>query len=245
LEWMSMSESDTRDLAEVKRDLEERIEKAERDIRNLRIALKVIDEALTKMSFKPANKLVQQHADAPAVQVEPEAVAAKITAAPAAAPAPSPYVAPRAQEKSYAPHTTEGPAPQRAPPSTQPPSEAPGADEQGFPIKSKNGEELGTLYIGQYSVRIVPHPSLRLSAKTPPFQSFFIDRVIGEMRRKDEMAVDAGSKDPMSIIDHEVILDGDIIKEIRITNIDEDARVRELRSSIRWTLERMIEKRTA
>ena len=46
-------------------------------------------------------------------------------------------------------------------------------------------------------------------------------------------------------IDHEILQEGDIIKEIRISNIDEDARVRELRSSIRWTFERMIEKRTA
>ncbi|MCQ5377779.1 MAG: hypothetical protein NO516_07000, partial [Candidatus Methanomethylicia archaeon] len=77
---------------------------------------------------------------------------------------------------------------------------------------------------------------------TPPFQSFFIDRVIGEMKRKDEMAVDAGSKDPMSIVEHQVLLEGDVIKEIRINNIDEDSRIRELRSSIRWTFERMLEK---
>jgi hypothetical protein len=100
------------------------------------------------------------------------------------------------------------------------------------------------LFVGTASVKIVPRSDLRFSSRTPPFQSFFVDRVIGEMRRKDEMAVDAGSKDPMAMIEHEIILDGDIIKEILIKNIDEDARVRELKSSIRWTFERMLEKAT-
>jgi hypothetical protein len=88
----------------------------------------------------------------------------------------------------------------------------------------------------------VPHAGLSFSIKTPPFQSFFVDRVIGEMHRKDEMAVDAGAKDPSSMIEHEIKLDGDAIREIIVRNIEEEARIRELRSSIRWTLERMMEK---
>jgi hypothetical protein len=114
--------------------------------------------------------------------------------------------------------------------------------EQSFPIKSKLGDDLATMYVGQSMVRIVPRPDLGFSPKTPPFQSFFVDRVLGEMRRKDEMAVDSGAKDPSLIIDHEVRLEGDSIKEIIIRNIDEEARLREIRSSIRWTLERMLEK---
>ena len=62
------------------------------------------------------------------------------------------------------------------------------------------------------------------------------------MRRKDEMAVDAGSKDPMSIIEHNLVLDGETLREIRISNLDDDSRLREIRSSIRWTFERMLEK---
>lgn len=242
---MIMSESDTRDLAEVKKDLEDRAEKAERDLRNLRIMIKLIDEALTKVSFKPASKLMAPQVEAAPTKRDAAATSAQWDAAkPVAGQLPPQTAAAKLPERAFV-----TPAAEMAPvqkPSTPPqaPSKPSEASEQEFPIKSKNGDDLGALYIGQYSVRIVPQASLRLSAKTPPFQSFFIDRVIGEMRRKDEMAVDAGSKDPMSIIDHEVVLEGEFLKEIRITNIDEDARVRELRSSIRWTFERMMEKRT-
>jgi hypothetical protein len=42
------------------------------------------------------------------------------------------------------------------------------------------------MYIGKNTVRIVPRPDLNFSRTTPPFKAFFVDRVIGEMRRKGE-----------------------------------------------------------
>lgn len=188
-----MSEQETKILADLKKELEEKIAKAEKELAFLKTSLKLVDEALTKISFRPASKLME----------EGQKVAVE-TAKP----------------------TIEVPAPQ----------------EQSFPIKSKTGEDLGTFYIGKNAVRIVPRSDLELNIKTPPFQSFFLDRVIGEMRKKDEMAVEAGTKDPDSIIEYNIKSDGDIIKEITIRNVDEDSRVRELRSSIRWTFERMLEK---
>lgn len=188
-----MSDQETKILAELKKDLEEKIAKSEKELAFLKTSLKLVDEALTKVSFKTASKLVEE--------------AQKATIEPA-----------------------------------KPPSEAASPQEQPFPIKSKTGEDLGTFYIGKKTVRIVPRPDLALNVKTPPFQSFFLDRVIGEMRKKDDMAVDAGTKDPDSILEYDIKCEGETIKEILVRNIDEDSRVRELRSSIRWTFERMMEK---
>lgn len=212
-----MSESETKNLAELKKDLEERISRAEKELNFLKASLKLVDEALTKVSFKPASRLMERpEVEAPRVVAEPKAVEPGVAVAPKVA------VEPRAVKE-----VVEAPPP---------------AAEQSFPIKSKTGEDLGTMYIGKTAVRIVPRSDLIFSVRTPPFQSFFVDRVIGEMRRKDEMAADAGAKDPSSMIEYDIKLDGDTIKEIAVRNIDEDARVRELRSSIRWTLERMLEK---
>lgn len=211
-----MSDSDARNLAELKKDLEDRISRAERELNLLKLSLKVVNEALTSVSFQPASKLI--------VHPEPEALKSV------------------EEQKTMPRVTAEIKTPKVVTPSPAPaPVPAPVA-EQSFPIKSKTGEDLGIMYIGKNYVRIVPRSDLVFSVKTPPFQSFFIDRVIGEMHRKDEMAADAGAKDPSSMIEHEIELDGDNIKEITVKNIDEDARVRELRSSIRWTLERMLEK---
>jgi hypothetical protein len=208
-----MSELEVKNLAELKKELEERILKQEKELTYLRTSLKLVDEALASTSFKPASKLVEK----PVAELSPAFAEARTRVEPKT---PEPFL-------------------QKAAP-VQPPQ--PIQEEQSFPIKSKMGEDLATMYVGQSSVRIVPRHDLGFSAKTPPFQSFFVDRVMGEMRRKDEMAVDSGAKDPSLMIDHEVKLDGDSIKEIVIRNIDEEARLREIRSSIRWTLERMLEK---
>ncbi|MGQ9759973.1 MAG: hypothetical protein ACUVQ5_05330 [Candidatus Methanomethylicaceae archaeon] len=189
-----MSDSEAKILAELKKDIEEKIMKTEKELALLKASLKLVDEALTKVSFRPASKLMEEEK----VVIE----------------------------------------------STKPTAEVATPPEQSFPIKSKTGEDLGTIYLGKNNIRIVPKPELVLNIKTPPFQSFFLDRVIGEMRKKDEMAVDAGTKDPDSIIEYDIKRDGETIKEILIRNIDEDSRVREIRSSIRWTFERMLEKAT-
>jgi hypothetical protein len=208
-----LSESETKNLAELKKDLEERISRAEKELNLLRLSLKLVDEALTAISFQPASRLIER----------PEPEARKVVPEPKVAVAPKVIVEPRSLKEV----ATPPPVP---------------VTEQSFPIKSKTGEDLGVMYIGKNYVRIVPRSDLVFSVRTPPFQSFFVDRVIGEMRRKDEMSADAGAKDPSSMIEYDIKLDGDTIKEIAVRNIDEDARVRELRSSIRWTLERMLEK---
>jgi hypothetical protein len=193
-----LSESETRDLAELKKDLEERIAKTERDISLLRLSLKLVDEVLVKVSFKPASKLIEQQA-----QEQPKPVA-EIKAA-----SPKPVEQRFVEPKMVIPRAADL-KPAVAAHIEEPQIES---EEQGFPIKSKTGDDLGVLFVGTASVKIVPRSDLRFSSRTPPFQSFFVDRVIGEMRRKDEMAVDAGSKDPMAMIEHEIILDGDIKKK--------------------------------
>lgn len=181
-----MSEEDARILADLKKDLEEKIVKMEKELASLKTLIKLVDEALSKISFMPASKLMEEEAIKP-------------------------------KEEVY-------------------------EFEQSFPIKSKTGEDLGTIYVGRGVLKIVPRQDLGLSLKTPPFQSFFIERVLEEMKKKDEIAVEQKKKDPSEILEYEVKYEGDIIREILIKNIIEESRIREIRSSIRWTLERMMEK---
>lgn len=232
-----MSDRETEELAELKRSLEEKVSRLEKELALCRINLKLIDEALAKVSFRPASRLVEaapreEHPPAQAASVKPPAAQER-----PAVSAPAPEPAQAAASPAAAPAIGAA----RPQPAKEPVQEV-GEEEQPFPIKSKTGEDLGTIFVGRSWVRIVPAPNLHLNVRTPPFQTFFIDRVLGEMRRKDEMAVDAGSKDPMSIIEHSLVLDGETLKEIRINNLDEDSRLREIRSSIRWTFERMLEK---
>jgi hypothetical protein len=53
--------------------------------------------------------------------------------------------------------------------------------------------------------------------------------------------VRTGQLGPDKIFSYSIVQEGDVIREIVIRNVDAD-RLRELKSSIRWTLEKMYEK---
>jgi hypothetical protein len=61
------------------------------------------------------------------------------------------------------------------------------------------------------------------------------------MQERDGELARAGQLDANKILCFDITRDGDVIREIAIKNFDSD-RLTELKSSIRWTLEKMYEK---
>ena len=76
---------------------------------------------------------------------------------------------------------------------------------------------------------------------TPPFKSFFVERVLAKMQEKDREDAGKGKIDPEKTLSYNIKQDGNTLREITIRNLRRD-RSRELKSSIRWTLEKMYEK---
>ena len=68
-----------------------------------------------------------------------------------------------------------------------------------------------------------------------------MERVLAKMLEKDKEDVNAGKLDPDTIISFDIIQDGNTLKEIIIKNLRPE-RLRELKSSLRWTLEKMFER---
>lgn len=132
-----------------------------------------------------------------------------------------------------------------APPSPQPATgEAPRAFleyAQEIPIKTATGDMLASLYTDDESMRIVLAPDKQFTVDTPPFMAFLVERVLAKMQEKDREAASAGQIPPDRILSYEIVKDGDVIRELAIKNVGAD-RTRELKSTIRWTLEKMHEK---
>ena len=61
------------------------------------------------------------------------------------------------------------------------------------------------------------------------------------MQEKDNELVRMGELTPDKMFAYNIVREGDLIREIVIRNVDEE-RLKELKSSIRWTLEKMYEK---
>ncbi len=110
-----------------------------------------------------------------------------------------------------------------------------------IPLKTAKGELLANLCINQDSMRAIFSESEKFNVNTPPFQQFLIERVLDKMREKDSEAASRGELVADNMFSYELILDGDILREIVIKNLTAD-RLRELKSSIHWTLEKMYEK---
>jgi len=130
------------------------------------------------------------------------------------------------------------------------PPEAPTAQppvleyEKAIPLKTVTGDLLANLYVSEDSMRVVLAEDKKFDINTPPFRTFLLERVLAKMQEKDREAASAGEIPPDKILAYNIAREGDILSEITIRNIKPD-RSRELKSTIKWTLEKMYEKTTA
>jgi len=126
------------------------------------------------------------------------------------------------------------------PPETVPQPPAIG-HERSIPLKTVAGDLLANLYIEEDSMRIALAEDKSFDVNTPPFTSFLVERVLAKMQERDREAASTGEITPDKILSYNIVRDGDLIREITIRNIRPE-RLQELKSSIRWTLEKMYEK---
>lgn len=130
-----------------------------------------------------------------------------------------------------------------APPPILPEAAAPPVVEyeRSVPLKTATGDLLANLYVGEDSMRVVFAEDKDFNINTPPFMSFLVERVLVKMQEKDREAAGTGEIAPEKILSYNIVREGDLVREITIQNIRPE-RLKELKSTIRWTLEKMYEK---
>ena len=114
--------------------------------------------------------------------------------------------------------------------------------ENSIPIKRVNdGKIIANAYVTPDQVSIVLDNGIEINADIPPFKSFFLDRIIGEMKKKDSQEAENGKIQKESIIDYIINKNGTDIREIIIKNYRQKERVNELINTAGWSLTRMLE----
>ncbi|MBN1357241.1 hypothetical protein JW988_00570 [Candidatus Bathyarchaeota archaeon] len=122
------------------------------------------------------------------------------------------------------------------------PAELPALEpESVIPLKTMGDEPLALIYVEKEALHVLPDESKKFSVSTPPFQPFLVERVLMKMQEKDNELVKTGQLTPDKKFAYDIVNEGDLLREIVLKNVDED-RLKELKSSIRWTLEKMYEK---
>jgi len=145
---------------------------------------------------------------------------------------------------ALAPETKEVILPQHEP---EPPTRATASiqhttePESVIPLKTMNDEPLALMYFDKQHIHVMPDESKKFSVNTPPFANFLIEKVFSKMQEKDKELVRLGQLTSDQMFSYSLVREGDLIREIIIKNVD-DERLKELKSSIRWTFEKMYEK---
>ncbi len=117
-----------------------------------------------------------------------------------------------------------------------------GEPDNVIPLKTNNDESLALIYIEKdSSIHILPDESKHFSVNTTPFGNFLVERVLAKMQDKDTELVRLKQLTPDKVFSYNVVREGEFIKELVLRNVDEE-RFKELKSSIRWTFDKMYEK---
>ena len=107
--------------------------------------------------------------------------------------------------------------------------------------KNKDGEVIANAFVTPEKISIIMSEGIGLTDEIPPLRTFFIGRIIGEMKKIDSADVKNGKIDQSSVIDCVINKNGPAIREIIIKNYRQKERLDEIINTATWSLTRMLE----
>jgi hypothetical protein len=108
-------------------------------------------------------------------------------------------------------------------------------------LKTNSGEPLATFYTGGRSALVIAVSNKKVNVNVSPFKGWFVEKVLEKMKEKDEANLRAGVLKQEEVFAYKIQCDGELLIQIQIENVNPE-RVKELKTSLRWTLEKVYEK---
>ena len=111
--------------------------------------------------------------------------------------------------------------------------------------RMKDNTLIAIVEISKERIEIIPNESINFNLDTPPFKSFFINRILDGMKNKDLDKVKQGQLSETDIISYNTIQkenSENILKKIEIRNYRDKDRVNEIFNTVAWVFTRMLEK---
>lgn len=220
----SFSEDDIRRAAEVREWLVKEVTNKKEELDKLRNTLQIVDSLLKRTSFTSASNLessanlknnsAQQYQSLNEEENEEET----------------------SQEELRMNSATKSPSDKDRVNNTQ-----------GVEIRSlKRAKDNLLISNAEYTpsfVRIALTDDMNLNINTPPFKTFFLNRILEGMKSKDKEKVQKGQLSESEIIDYKVDNDEDgKINSVMISNYRERERLNEIFNTATWVFTRMLEK---
>ena len=112
-------------------------------------------------------------------------------------------------------------------------------EPQSIPIMNKAGNlELGMIEIIGQTMRIMPAEHGIYDITRGAFARFFLERILGKFQQEDRHRVENGEIEWDDAFDFDVKAEDNILDEMVIRNIGDDARQKEIQNALRWALEK-------
>ena len=100
---------------------------------------------------------------------------------------------------------------------------------------TENGRKVAEIEVAAGQITITIPDGIGLRPDIPPLKTFFLDRILGEMQKRD-------GEEGAEPLEYELDQDGGVLRGITIRNYRTQGRADEIKSTARWTLLRMLEK---
>jgi len=111
--------------------------------------------------------------------------------------------------------------------------------------RMKDNTLIAQVEVSKEKIEIIPSESFSFNMDTPPFKSFFINRILDGMKNKDIDKVKQGQLSEMDVISFNTIQkenNDNILKKIEIKNYRDKDRINEIFNTVAWVFTRMLEK---
>jgi hypothetical protein len=246
------SEEDIRRAAEIREWLIKEISDRQEEVERLRTTLSIIDNLLKQGSFRAAANLGFAEAATPTQAGSGTTVATTTAAAQVQQQTHSTAAQPPATKRQQQQQAGAAATPTLSATTDNGVSSGGGDDSRNIkPLKrAKDDFLLANAEISQDTVVIVPVSGINLNVNTPPFKSFFLNRILEGMKNKDAEKVSQGTLGESDALNYKVEEDDDdsggsssgIIKRIVINKYREKERLQEIFNTSAWVFTRMLEK---
>lgn len=215
---LGYSDDDIKNAAEIREWLTKQILEKQDEIEKIKITLSLIDSVLKQGSFKTAANLNFSKKFSPNEQKSEMNSLKKI---------PNQYYEKRRDDEEQ----------------TEPRKQA--FDETRLIKRLKDNTPIARFHVTSQEVLIIPEDQIRISIETPPFRSFFLNRILQGMINKDIDKINQGQLSESELISYDIITENenkDLLKKIQIKNYRDKERINEIFNTAAWVLTRMLDK---
>jgi hypothetical protein len=109
--------------------------------------------------------------------------------------------------------------------------------------RAKDGKLIATAQVTPEKIVVVPSSDVRVSQTIPPFQNFFVNRIVKGYETKDQELVSSGKLEASQILKFTIEESDGNIARVVIENYREKARLNEILNTINWAFTKMLEKK--